>query len=216
MLLIKKGQFHLFGQNAVYFKFQRKKSILRTGIKLASLTVILWEYLYWGPLCSTSNRHREPHGLALGLCLGWKGMATLPFLQETCRFLSGVIWHFLVRVQPRVEPEVTALISDSCNSANMKSSKIFMVSKEVSEIQRQHLQCTRVPVPYPGEHESWCTAKTVPFLTPEGSAHQHTAFSHNCQQFIQPKLSVHRIVQVGNSLWNHLVQLFLQYCLAHH
>lgn len=123
--------------------------------------------------------------------LGLEGNGHPAVLQEMHRFLLRVIWCFLVRVQPRVEPEVAALISDSCHSANMKeSSKIFMVSKEVTEIQRQHLQCTRVPVAYPVEHEPWCAAKSVPLLTPEGSAHQHTAFSHNSQQLIQPKPSV--------------------------
>lgn len=40
----------MFGQNVVYFKVQRKKSILHTGIKLPSLTVS-WD-IYTEALCA--------------------------------------------------------------------------------------------------------------------------------------------------------------------
>ena len=90
------------------FKARGIRSILRIGIKPPSLPVS-WERFCEAP-CA-------PHQTATGSpARGCKGIVH----QQTRGFLLRVLWHFLVGVHPRVEPEVTALISDSRHSANTK------------------------------------------------------------------------------------------------
>lgn len=63
-----------------------------------------------------------PHLTDPGSTVSWSVMGNRhPALrQETRTFLVQVIRCFLAGVHPRVEPEVAALISDSCHSANTK------------------------------------------------------------------------------------------------
>lgn len=111
MLLIKRLVPFVQPKSCLFLSPEEKRPILCIGIKLLSLPVS-WEYLYWGSLCSTSDSYRQPRVLALAAPLRVRGNRHPAVYQEARGFRLQVIWHFLVGVRPRVEPELTALI---CN-----------------------------------------------------------------------------------------------------